>query len=90
MLSTKVTTEIAAREGVDPLQLDEPLYDAIDVGALEAMLESARRRDGDLEVTFTYYGYEVVVDETGDVTVSETETVVRASEESANQPATGS
>ncbi|WP_436928540.1 HalOD1 output domain-containing protein [Halosimplex halobium] len=70
MLSTKVSTEIAAREGVDPLQLDEPLYDAVDVGALERLVETAGREDGEFEVEFTYYGYDVVVDGSGEVTVT--------------------
>ncbi|MFC7196508.1 HalOD1 output domain-containing protein [Halosimplex aquaticum] len=47
MLSTKVTRQIAAREGVDPLHLDKPLYDVIDVGALETMVESASKREGE-------------------------------------------
>ncbi|WP_135365277.1 HalOD1 output domain-containing protein [Halosimplex halophilum] len=70
MLSTKVSTEIAAREGVDPLQLDEPLYDAVDVGALERLVETAGREGGEFEVEFTYYGYDVVVDGSGEVTVT--------------------
>ncbi|WP_415378984.1 HalOD1 output domain-containing protein [Halosimplex sp. TS25] len=90
MLSTKVTRQIAAREGVDPLHLDEPLYDVIDVGALETMVESAGDRDGGtLEVTFTYYGYEVVVDETGEVTVAPTATAGNPGDESANRTAAG-
>lgn len=71
MLSTTVTEEIATREGVDPLQLDQPLYDVVDVGALETLVEGASERgDGSLEVQFTYYGYEVAVDGAGEVTVS--------------------
>jgi hypothetical protein len=91
MLSTKVSTEIAAREGVDPLELDEPLYDVIDVGALERLVETAGRRDdGEFEVEFTYYGYDVVVDESGEVTVSGNPSAVGdAAGESADQPATG-
>ncbi|QLH80228.1 HalOD1 output domain-containing protein [Halosimplex pelagicum] len=91
MLSTKVSTEIAAREGVDPLQLDEPLYDVIDVGALERLVETAGRRgDGEFEVEFTYYGYDVVVDGSGEVTVTGGSSAAGdAARESADQPATG-
>jgi len=91
MLSTKVCTEIAAREGVDPLQLDRPLYDVIDVGALERLVETGQRRDGGgFEVEFTYYGYDVVVDGSGEVTVSGSPSAVgEATGESADQPATG-
>jgi len=91
MLSTKVSTEIAAREGVDPLQLDEPLYDVIDIGALERLVETADRRDGeDFEVEFTYYGYDVVVDGSGEVAVAGSGRAPGdAAGESADQPATG-
>lgn len=90
MLSTKVSKEIAAREGVDPLQLDEPMYDVIDVGALETLVETAGSRDGgSIEVEFTYYGYDVVVDETGDVTVTPTASAGNAGDQSANRQATG-
>ncbi|WP_459193100.1 HalOD1 output domain-containing protein [Halosimplex sp. J119] len=90
MLSTKVTRQIAAREGVDPLHLDEPLYDVVDVGALESMIESADRRDGGaLEVTFTYYGYEVVVNEAGEVSVTPTTAAGSHGDESANRTAAG-
>ena len=71
MLSTKITTAVAEREGVDPLQLDEPLYDVIDVSALESMVESAGDRDGSaFEVSFTYHGYDVTIDAAGDVHVA--------------------
>ncbi|ELZ27463.1 hypothetical protein C475_06075 [Halosimplex carlsbadense 2-9-1] len=91
MLSTKVSTEIAAREGVDPLQLDEPLYDVIDIGALERLVETAGgRQESELEVEFTYYGYDVVVDGSGAVTVTGGPSAAGdAAGESADQPATG-
>jgi hypothetical protein len=89
MLTTKVSTEIAAREGVDPLQLDRPLYDVIDVDALERLVETAGRGDGEFEVEFEYYGYDVVVDGSGEVTVTGDPTVGDADGESADQSATG-
>ena len=71
MLITRVTTEVAAREGVDPIELEKPLYDNVDVDALEALVESAGRGpQNEVQITFTYYGYEVVVDGTGGVTLS--------------------
>ena len=90
MLSTKVSAEIAAREGVDPLQLDEPLYDAVDVGALERLVETADRgADAAFEVTFSYYGYDVAVDGAGEVTVSGGPSAAAdAGAESADQSAT--
>jgi len=71
MLSTRVTTEVAAREGVDPIELEKPLYDIVDVDALEALVESAGRgAQSEVQITFTYYGYEVIVDGTGGVTLT--------------------
>jgi hypothetical protein len=65
-----VTTEVAAREGVDPIELEKPLYDIVDVDALEALVESAGRGpQNEVQITFTYYGYEVV-DGTGGVTLT--------------------
>ena len=43
ILSTKVTTAVAAREGVNPVELEKPLYDVVDVGALETVVEFAGR-----------------------------------------------
>lgn len=89
MLSTKVITAVAAREGVDPLELDRPLYDVVDVSALETMVESASGREGTFEVTFSYHGYVVSVDATGDVAVTESATVGESHESTADQSAAG-
>lgn len=89
MLSTKVITEVAAREGVDPLELEEPLYEIVDVSALEKMVESASGQEGTFEVSFSYYGYDVSVDGVGDVTVTEQATVEESSERTADQSAAG-
>ncbi|WP_123536764.1 HalOD1 output domain-containing protein [Halosimplex salinum] len=90
MLSSKVSTEIATREGVDPMQLDEPLYDVIDVSALETLVEGADDRGGgSLEVQFTYYGYDVVVDGAGEVTVTPSGAVGDSAEDAANQTRAG-
>lgn len=66
-----VLEEVAAREGVPPTELDGVLYDAIDPDALEALVEHAARTDAGtrLVVTFTFQGYDVRVDETGEITV---------------------
>lgn len=54
--STKIIEAIADLEGVDPTELREPLYGAIDPEALDVLVGS-----GDVSVTFTYHGYEVTV-----------------------------
>lgn len=62
-LSTEIVERVAAREGVDPLDLDAKLYDVIDGDALDALADSVRdRRSENLLVQFTYLGYTVTVD----------------------------
>ena len=71
--SLSVVSAVASREGVEPLDLATPLYDAIDPEGLDRLVESATadgRRSSPL-VTFSYYGYDVAVDADGSVTLSE-------------------
>jgi len=71
--SELVIDAVAAREGVDPLELTVPLYDAIDADELDALVGPGTERaaKSGVEVTFAYYGYEVTV--TADGTVSLTD-----------------
>lgn len=67
-----VITAVAKRAGVDPLELETPLYDAIDPSHLDALLDGTdRTAPSAVEVTFRYHGYTVTVD--GDLTVTITE-----------------
>lgn len=63
--SHAVITNIAEQEGIDPLDMSPPLYDVLDPEALDRLLEP--RYDGtarpDVDVTFTYRGYTVTVDD---------------------------
>ena len=62
-LSQAVVDAVARAEGVDPLELDAPLYEAVDPDALDALFQTeAAAVDG--RIAFQYYGYEVTV--TGD------------------------
>jgi len=56
-------TAVAAARGVDPVALP-PIYESVDVDALNALLAGAPDRPGDVEgrVTFTYAGYAITVD----------------------------
>ena len=63
-LSEKVVEAVASAEGRDPLDLDPPLYHAINPDALEALF---RNTTG--EVTFTYLGYTVHIAPDQKVTV---------------------
>ncbi|MBX0284787.1 HalOD1 output domain-containing protein [Haloarcula salinisoli] len=70
--SQAVVEAVAARAGVDPLELETPLYDAIDPDELDALLEGTNRGGrSPVEVTLRYNGYMVTVD--GDLTVTITE-----------------
>ena len=72
-VGTTVVEEIAAREGIKPVELDVVLHDVIDADALETLTDAtdSREESTPLEVTFPYHGYTVTVDETGAVTVEE-------------------
>ena len=82
-LAHQIITEVASREGVEPLDLDVPLYDAIDPEALEALFTRPRNlsTESTLTLSFTYYDYEIVVDSDRSISVSDS---VGASERSAN------
>ncbi|MFC4440447.1 MULTISPECIES: HalOD1 output domain-containing protein [Natrialbaceae] len=72
-MSTTVIETIAARDGVDPVELEHPLYEATDPDALDALFAPPRtgmaRSDGRLQ--FSYCGYDVIVRSDGDVTVTD-------------------
>lgn len=54
-----VVERIAAAEGVDPLDLQPPLFDAIDTEALDTLINSANSQTS---VQFVYQGYTISVD----------------------------
>lgn len=71
-VGTEIVEGVAAREGIDPLDLDEKLYDVIDADALDALTRGASdRRPQEMLIEFTYYGYSVTVDGAGEVTIDE-------------------
>lgn len=70
--SEAVIEAVARRNGLDPLELKTPLYDAIDSDRLDTLVESARQRgNSTVEVTFEYSGYTVTVNGDGAVTLRE-------------------
>jgi len=70
--SEAVIEAVARRKGVDPLELDTPLYDAVNPDELNVILDgTARPGRSPVEVTFRYAGYTVSID--GDLTVTLTE-----------------
>lgn len=71
-LSHTVIEVVADAENVDPIDLDTPLYEAIDPDALNAVFEPAAdspRPHG--SITFEYFGHTVVVTSDGTVTVED-------------------
>lgn len=63
--SQRVVEALARADGVDPLAMTTPLYDAVDPDALNTLLDT----DEPVEVTFEYCDHTVVVDSSGRVTV---------------------
>lgn len=61
-----VTDAVAVIHNVEPDELD-PLHEAVDVDALEALVAPDADRPGADEVQFVYEGLAVVVDGEGDV-----------------------
>lgn len=59
-ISEQIIQKVSEREQVDPADLDPPLYTAIDADSLESLFD---RTDGDLEVTFRWNDYTIVVNQ---------------------------
>lgn len=70
--SSTVIRAIADYHGIDPIDLDQPLYDAIDPEALDALVNNATRNPAPSEfsIQFTYYGCMVDVSNDGSVEIT--------------------
>lgn len=67
--SETVVTAVAALAGTSPIEL-EPLYEAIEPDALDALVDHARRDGaGTHELWFRYEGYDVGVWSDGEVRI---------------------
>lgn len=69
-LSQAVVEAVARAEDADALDLEVPLYDAIDPDALDALFQSDDASVGGY-IAFDYYGYEVTVAADGRVSVDD-------------------
>ncbi|TYL40282.1 hypothetical protein CV102_01495 [Natronococcus pandeyae] len=73
-LSEAIVSAISSAEGIDQLELAdeyEPLYDAIDPTALDSLFHSSGSTGRSVgTVTFEYAGYQITVDQTGQVTLA--------------------
>ena len=69
-ISIRVAMAVADFKGIEPTELETPLYDVVDVEAMDALFRSA---DDTPQLTgyisFVVDGCEVFVDGSGDVTV---------------------
>ena len=71
-LDVRIAARIAAHEGTDPMALDPPLHEAVDVDALEALFQSPHEgTDFTGSVSFEYCGHTVTVEHTGAVSVTQ-------------------
>lgn len=70
-ISVEIVERIASQIGVDPLSLDVPLQDSIDVDSLNTLTNETHnaKSGGPLHIEFTYYDYPITVTATGDVTI---------------------
>jgi len=73
--SRAVVEAIAEHAGVDPADLELPLYEAVDPDALDALFSppEGTREPVSGRVSFVYDGYDVEVTSDGEVTVSDRE-----------------
>lgn len=71
--SVEIVREIANREGVDPCDLETPLYDVLDPEALDSLVAHAGsdRENANPNVEFSYLGYRVTIQSPGSVHVAD-------------------
>lgn len=68
-VSVVVVEALAEAKGISPLDIEEPLYAAVDPDALDALFDAGGTVLTDGRIQFTAAGYEVTVTTRGDVTV---------------------
>lgn len=69
----RIVTTIAEAEGVDPTELDPPIYDVIDPEALAALFQTPGNTTDSTEggVIFPYNGYKVHVTNSRDISIQD-------------------
>lgn len=69
--SVRVVQGVAAREGVDPIDLEPPLHAVVDTDALDALCRSiAEESRSPVAVEFSYRGHRVSIDDAGEIEIS--------------------
>ncbi|MFC7020590.1 MULTISPECIES: HalOD1 output domain-containing protein [Haloarcula] len=70
-LSSRVAERIAEREGTDPAELTPPLYEVLDVEQVDRLVTTS---NADVRVEFTYLGYQVAIEDQGELEITERQT----------------
>ena len=67
--STEIIEKVAARERVDPVNLDTQLYDVIEPDSLDTLLDDTGQKSSQtpVEIEFQCCGYNIAVDSTGEI-----------------------
>jgi hypothetical protein len=68
--TTAVIEAIAEHEGLDPLDLDQPLYEVIDTDALDSIIGEGKDGLSEVTVQFSYNGCRVHATSDGSVEVN--------------------
>lgn len=77
--SARVVEAVAQKEGVSPIELNRPLFDAVDPDALDALVTAGANSNGNgIEIEFTYLGYAIQVRKDPTLKVSVQEQDARA------------
>lgn len=63
----EVVESVAVCHGINPVDIDTPLYEAIEPDSLEAICSGSRRGESSVTVKFVYYGCCVEATSDGDV-----------------------
>ncbi|MFC6765972.1 HalOD1 output domain-containing protein [Natrinema soli] len=83
LVGTEIVERVADREGIDPVDLNDRLYDVIDADALETLTNTSdRQSQANLCVEFAYHGYAVTVVESGKIIIDEQPTETKTDESS--------
>lgn len=71
--SQTVVELVANLEGTNPVELNPPLYSAVDPETLDALFHSSRNNESQTPnyVCFTYLGHEIRVSDDGEVSLIE-------------------
>jgi predicted ATPase len=66
----QIITSIAEKEGIDPVEMTPPLGEVIDSDAVKTLLNQEPTNSGEqLEIHFTYFGYDIVASANGDIEI---------------------